>query len=90
MLKPLLNQLLAGKYDQTEGAFQFHPVVVEVMSWLDGNSFDYAGQSGTGAGPRLGKFVQRCFAYVKSILEAQMFMSKPVQNLAMDAATAVS
>ena len=88
-MKPLLEQLLAGKYDQSKGTFQFHPVVAETISWLDGQSFDYAGQS-PGTGPRLGKFVQRCLAYVKSILEAQMFMSKPVQNLAMDAATAVS
>ena len=89
-MKPLLDQLLAGKYDQSKGIFQFHPVVAETLSWLDGQSFDYAGQS-IGTGPRLGKFVQRCLAYVKSILEAQMFMSKPVQNnLAMDAATAVS
>ena len=82
-MKPLLDHLLAGTYLQDKGGFQFHAVVTELMSWIDGKAFN-------NASPRLGRFATKGLEALKSILDAQMFMSKPVQNLSIETAKAVS
>lgn len=77
MVKPLLDLLLKGRLDNTIGTMTFHPAVGLMLSWLDGTKI------------KLGRFTVHCLEQVKLVLSVQQYLSKPVQNITDQVASAV-